>query len=680
MTRFSLLSILVLPIAAVIAVWFYAEPITNLMNSGAEVVFGKFKDKNFPLILAAGIVGVGLGLAIAYLLFLVAPVLIGLRSKLKWVTEYPDEQTFADDFDRISQKLKHDRLIGHAWSEFRETVLEPDMDSEGNLTPPVVRNTVRPHSFINAQHLQDHNVALRFMPHLPNYFVGVGLLLTFVGLIAALNFATATVGGNIDEAITGLEKLLKAATFKFWTSVAGLGMSILLSFFFRLYSQWIEEAHVKFCDAVEGKMQFVTPQAIFADMRELEQQQLAETKKINSEVAFTIGNSINENLNQNLPPALQSALQPVTEAVQQTSDAMVNRNTEGVDAMIDKFANTLESGTGTHMKAISETLENLQNTLGAMQGSMDSSGDEFARRMAEGAERLDATMREMSSAVSDLVQQMRTQVNEAGASITSELEQTLGRIAEQSEAAAQSLATQGQSASRAFADNVETAARSLQESADASAKASSQTVEDVRKQLETAVTSMESSVARLSERMQQVDASLGTQAQAFDDIVAQEKAVSQNLQTATTQLRDGVQPWQEAGQTLAQTTQQAETAITEATRQLNAAVETAGTLSESLNQVSERLKQSWESYQERFEKVDADLENAFSNITEALDTQQRRLQDFIKDLDQSFTQATDRLNGTISNMSETAEDLNDTLERWANAAQPNGGGDGARTR
>jgi len=673
-TRFLWPLVPLLPLAAAIAVGYYAEPTANLMNTGAEVVFGLFKDKHFPLILAAGIFVVGLSLAIAYLGFLVVPILISLRGKRKWVTQFPDEQRFAEDFDRVSQRLERDKLIGHAWSEFRETVLRPETD------PPVIRNTVRPHSFVNAQHLQDRNPALRFMPHLPNYFVGVGLLLTFVGLIAALNFATASVGGNIDQAITGLEKLLKAATFKFWTSVAGLAMSILLSIVFRLYSQLIENAYVKFADAVESKMQFVTPQAIFAEMRELEQEQLAETKKINSEVAFTIGNSINENLNQNLPPALHSALEPMTQAVQQTSDAIVNRNTEGVDAMVDKFANTLESGTGSHMKAISETLENLQSTLSAMQGSMDSSGNEFARRMAEGAERLDTTMRDMSSAISDLVQQLRTQVNEAGASITSELEQTLGRIAEQSEAAAQNLATQGQSASRAFADNVETAARSLQESADASARASSQTVEDVRKQLEAAVTSMESSVARLSERMQQVDASLGTQAQAFDDIVAQEKAVSQNLQTATSQLRDGVQPWQEAGRTLAETTQQAETTITEATRQLNAAVETARSLSESLTNVSERLKQSWESYQSRFEKVDEDLEKTFNTIHENIEEEQKRTTKFLAKMDESLTKATESLSGTISHIDATTSELNETLERWIHSGPPNGGGDGGRAR
>ena len=673
MRRLSWLAVLVLPCAAIAGIVAYADLTADIMNTGASYLFALFRDKTFPLVLAAGIISFGVALAVAYLIFLVIPVLASMRQKRKWITQYSDTNSFAAEFDAISQRLERDRLIGHAWSEFRETVLRPETE------PPVVQNTVRPHTFINAQYVQDHTLALRFMPHLPNYFVGVGLLLTFVGLIAALNSATGTVGGDIDAAISGLQDLLNAATFKFWTSVAGLGMSIVLSVVFRIYSQLIEGAFVGFCDAVERMMQFQTPQAIFAEMRELEQEQLSETKKINSEVAFTIGNSINDNLNEKLPSALQSALEPMTAEVRRTSDAIVNRNSEGVDAMVDKFANTLESGSGQHMKEISQTLENLQSTLSAMQGSMDSSGDEFARRMAEGAERLDSTMREMSSAITELVGQLRSQVDEAGSSMTSQLEETLKRISEQSEAMAQNLANQGQSASRAFAENVENAARSLQDSADANAQASAQTVQDLSKQLEATVSSMDSGVSKLTSRMQEVDTSLSNQAQAFENIVAQEKAVSQSLQTASSQLRDGVQPWQEAGRTLAQTTQQAESAITNASKQLGEAIETAEQLSKSLGEVSEHLQQSWESYQNRFEKVDEDLERAFKQITESVDAQQRRIQEFVQELDKSFTTAVDRLSGTVTNISDTTEELQDTLERWAQSGSSNGsGGDGAR--
>jgi hypothetical protein len=64
---------------------------------------------------------------------------------------------------------------------------------------------------------------------LPNYFVGVGLLFTFFGLVAALQFASGAVAADIDEAQGALRNLLAAATFKFMTSICGLFSSIVFS-------------------------------------------------------------------------------------------------------------------------------------------------------------------------------------------------------------------------------------------------------------------------------------------------------------------------------------------------------------------------------------------------------------------------------------------------------------------
>ena len=101
---------------------------------------------------------------------------------------------------------------------------------------------------------QESSLALRYMPHIPNYFVGIGLLLTFVGLVAALNFATTAVGGDAIQAVKGLKNLLTAATFKFWTSIAGLLASILLSFFFRYFTLHLEGQFAGLCRTIEGGM------------------------------------------------------------------------------------------------------------------------------------------------------------------------------------------------------------------------------------------------------------------------------------------------------------------------------------------------------------------------------------------------------------------------------------------
>ena len=73
-----------------------------------------------------------------------------------------------------------------------------------------------------------------FMQSLPSYFVSVGLIFTFVGLVVALYFAGRGFrSGNIEEARNAILQLFNASSFKFLTSVAALFSSLLISVVFR---------------------------------------------------------------------------------------------------------------------------------------------------------------------------------------------------------------------------------------------------------------------------------------------------------------------------------------------------------------------------------------------------------------------------------------------------------------
>ena len=168
------------------------------------------------------------------------------------------------------------------------------------------------------------------MPHLPNYFVGVGLLLTFVGLVAALKSAESAVGGGAEQAVQGLQGVLAAAAFKFWTSIAGLLASIVLSFAFRLFTLRLEKAFSFLCRAIESRMAFATPQRIFVDVRDAVEEQLAETKKINTEVAMSIADGVGKQIQEHIPALLADALKPVVDAVDETSRKVGEGATEGL--------------------------------------------------------------------------------------------------------------------------------------------------------------------------------------------------------------------------------------------------------------------------------------------------------------------------------------------------------------
>ena len=58
---------------------------------------------------------------------------------------------------------------------------------------------------------------------------------------------------------SALQGLLHAATFKFSTSIAGLAVSIILAFVFRLYAIRIEASLSDFCEALESKLNYLSP-------------------------------------------------------------------------------------------------------------------------------------------------------------------------------------------------------------------------------------------------------------------------------------------------------------------------------------------------------------------------------------------------------------------------------------
>jgi hypothetical protein len=93
----------------------------------------------------------------------------------------------------------------------------------------------RPDLYLNARSLERAGIRLRFLQGLANDFVGIGLVFTFLGLVAGLYFASrGMLAADLGSARTALVQLLHASTFKFLTSITGIAMSLLSSWAHRL--------------------------------------------------------------------------------------------------------------------------------------------------------------------------------------------------------------------------------------------------------------------------------------------------------------------------------------------------------------------------------------------------------------------------------------------------------------
>ncbi len=220
-----------------------------------------------PWLLAFGIV------LLAFLLWQdfrlrMRPLRLALARAIDLVDRGEGAVAFRQRFPSVFEALAEDPVLGEAWRSYAAT-LTPVPGNErtlGSARPPdsVFDDTLFARVGIN----------LRLYQAVPNILVGLGLLFTFLGLVAALHFASGGVtAADIREAQAALRELLGAATFKFVTSIAGLAASIIFS--------WREKVHLhaaqaeigRFCRLLEARVVPLTPEALLAD-------QIRETQQI----------------------------------------------------------------------------------------------------------------------------------------------------------------------------------------------------------------------------------------------------------------------------------------------------------------------------------------------------------------------------------------------------------------
>lgn len=96
-----------------------------------------------------------------------------------------------------------------------------------------------------------NGVSFAMYRQMPEFFVSAGLVLTFCGLVAGLYFASrGLLAADLAVAKDALNKLLAASTFKFMTSIAGIGGALILTVTNRIVYDNLEATRAALAEAV----------------------------------------------------------------------------------------------------------------------------------------------------------------------------------------------------------------------------------------------------------------------------------------------------------------------------------------------------------------------------------------------------------------------------------------------
>lgn len=230
------------------------DPVTRLV----VMTFGA---PGIALLFAAAILLFAIGLIVYSGFKAYRPLLNEIRDRWNLLTGLAGpgaRQAFLDQFAKIDTRFSGTAGDGHAsaalvlgWTNYRSLLV--DSEGEGFVT-----------SIRAAEAFDRLDEPARALEWWANILVAVGLVVTFLGIVAALSEATSAMrtgngGGAMQSALMGL---LAIAATKFWTSIAGVLASIILRVVARFRRQAIETAEAGLFVALDGCVGFMPPEKV----------------------------------------------------------------------------------------------------------------------------------------------------------------------------------------------------------------------------------------------------------------------------------------------------------------------------------------------------------------------------------------------------------------------------------
>ena len=289
------------------------------------------------------------------------------------VEKTKDEVNFAAEVPRIGAEAtkrrneKGYRHITAAWDEFRETFIVDE-----TVQPPVLRNSIRPSAFFN---VEDLHCGPGFYRLLPGLFVTIGLFLTFLGLISALQAISIDADASAQDMRKALNALLGAASAKFIMSLTGLLSSILFTIFLRIcFTDRIEAKIHRLCVLLEERLSFISLEDLAMRQLEIARGQEEVFKRIGLELVEKLGEPLRKEVPDRIASSIQTAMGPLL-------DQVGKAGASGVDQMVGDLSKRLSEDVGRALSEASTQLSAAAEKIAILSERMDQSSGQMGREM-----------------------------------------------------------------------------------------------------------------------------------------------------------------------------------------------------------------------------------------------------------------------------------------------------------
>ena len=527
-------------------------------------------------------------------------------------TEVKRQAAFAERFDAISDRLNALKRIGPCWREFSETLDRPEADALENSPSSgiAIRNERRPQDYLT---LGNADMTAPVLRSLPGVLIGVGLFLTFVGLIAALGTAADSLAGRVEQAdmVDALRDLLGTAGAKFYASATALLCSILLGLTQRFGLRRLSARMHALNDELEERLQFDPMASTMRVQSKLARDQYDQLRSLSQDIGIAVGDRVRDAVTSSNRELVESL-----NAVVGRLDTLAKETGAGVSETVGAKLDDALSDTLASMDAILRDVQGSLGTLPAQIGgsveALRAASGEMAKGLTDGAE---ASARAAGEALSSAMTQAGETVAADLRGITEPLGESVSALRESSSALGREMAT--------FAERAER---------------------------------LREAIAQGAERHEALAGSLSSAAGAHERVANDNRDLARRMDDLAGRL-------ERAGEGVSDGTETIASVIAEARERADALREQDRAARERLDAVLTRSREEMERHVARYDGLDEAFAKAFTGFQEAIADQQRDLARHVADIDQRFANAVGALDARI-------EDLADAVDRAPRDARP----------
>jgi ABC-type transporter Mla subunit MlaD len=507
---------------------------------------------------------------------------------------------FANSFEEFTASIAKNPLLGEEWQRYEGTLIFP---AHGEL-PQLIKSSTDPDAHFNSETLIAPRINLRFYQAFPNYLTGIGILGTFVGLVAGIYLASAGLTNpDIDQVKEALKKLLSGASLAFLTSISGLVGSLAFSFLEKRSLFALVNSIGNWNRQLAKLVRRVTPEQLAARQIEEAARQSLQLERFNTDLAVSIAEALNTKLSTNFSPFLTQVLG----RLDTLASAQADNQKEVLSRIIERFQETMNDVAGKELVEFKQSF-----------GDLNTGIQESIRTLSEGQAKLLDTTNEITSAI--------------GKSLAENTDLIHTRFSDSVNAVADRLQSAGSAASENIRKSGEGAAELLNQ-ASGELHASMKGLNEIIIQNQNLFKDHESQLREIRGVIESIKSAQG----AFE-------AVGRPIEASLTIMRQSLKEMTEG--------QKAVTSLVEGVH---------ATLTQA-NEVEQATMQAWSSYESRISGLDKALSDSFTEINRGVSSYTEQVKSFVTGLDKDFQTALGTLSSVINELHESVEELTETFE------------------